>query len=308
MKSTINYYYNLNPDKINQIFNYYYFYIDNELYYLKIFCLPKKMIDSIYKLNHELIDKNVIVNEIINNRDYSIITFINNIPYILTKICININKRVSLSEISYLSNIKVSYYKELMRGNWISLWMNKIDYLEYHYEQNYYQYPLLSECFNYFIGLSENAIMYLQYTISVYQPESVDIGVISHDFISIDDTIYALYDPQNIIIDHKARDLGEYIKNSFFQDNFNIFDELDQYFKYNYFSIYGIHLLMARILYPSFCFNAYEAIVNKEMDESYILNFTSRINEYEDYLLDIWHYFHKYYDIQDIEWLSKKNK
>ena len=29
MKETINYYYNLNPNKINKVFDYYYFYIDN---------------------------------------------------------------------------------------------------------------------------------------------------------------------------------------------------------------------------------------------------------------------------------------
>ncbi len=305
MKNTINYYYNLNPNKINQIFHYYYFYVDNELYFFKIFTRRENDIQAIYQFNQELLKRNILVNEIINNRTNTIITYVNQIPYLLTKISININKPIYLSEISYLSNIRISYHEQLMRGNWAKLWTLKIDYFEYFHEQNYQKYPLLSNSFNYFVGLSENAISYLNYTISSFSPERVDVGVLSHDIISLDDTIYALYDPQNIIIDHKARDLGEYIKISFFKDNYSIFDELDEYFKYNYFSIYGIHLLMARILYPSFYFELYDAVINGQENETSILKITSRINEYEHYLFDVWKYFHKYYNIQDIEWLFK---
>ena len=302
MKNTINYYYNLNPNKINKLFQFYYFYIHHELYFFKIFDCNVNHINAIYQFNKEMIQHDINVDEIIDNRTHSIITYVNHIPYLLTRISININKPICLPEISYLSNISLTYPKELMRANWINLWMNKIDYLEYHHEQNALKYPLLSSCFYYFVGLTENAISYLQQAIIKFVPDKIDIGVISHSKIGINDTISVLYDPQNIIIDHKARDLGEYIKLSFFKDNFNIFDELDTYFQHNYFSIYGIHLLLARILYPSFFFDVYDAIIYHEENESSILKITSRINEYEHYLSDIWHYFHKYYHIQDIEW------
>ena len=308
MKNTINYYYNLNPDKINQIFHFYYFYVNQELYYFKIYVKDQKNLNAIYQLNQNMIRNNIMVNEIINNRNHTIITYVNHIPYLLTKISININKPISLSEIAYLSNQNIPYEKELMRANWSNLWMAKIDYLEYFHEQNYQKYPLLSDSFNYFVGLTENAISYLNDTVSNFQPEKIDIGVISHDTISFDDTIYALYDPQNIIIDHRARDLGEYIKISFFKDNYSIFDELDEYFKYHYFSSYGIHLLMARIMYPSFYFDIYDAIVEKRENESSILKITSMIDEYEIYLSDMWKYFHKFYPIKDIPWLCKNEK
>lgn len=307
MKNTINYYYNLNPNKIKQIFHYYYFYVDNELYFFKIYERNIKDINAIYNFNQECLQHNILVNEIVNNKTNTIVTYVHQIPYLLTKISININKPISLAEISYLSNIHISYPKQLMRTNWINLWPLKVDYLEYYHEQNYQKYPLLSSSFNYFIGMAENAISYLNYTISIFNPEKVDIGVISHDIFTVDDTIYALYDPQNIIIDHKARDLAEYIKLSFFKDNYAIFDELDQYFQYNYFSIYGIHLLMARILYPSFYFEMYDKIINHQMNESEILKIISRINEYESYLVDVWKYFHKYYQIKDVTWLTKRS-
>ena len=63
--------------------------------------------------------------------------------------------------------------------------------------------------------MAENAISYINNTISNLKMEKSDVGVLSHDRFKLDDTVYSLYDPQNIIIDHKARDLAEYIKISF---------------------------------------------------------------------------------------------
>lgn len=307
MKNTINYYYNLNPNKINQIFNYYYFYVDNELYYFITYTKKEKDIKAIYNFNQTLLNQNILVHEIINNRTNTILTYINQIPYLLLKISININKPISLSEISYLSSVKIPYPNELMRSNWINLWIEKIDYLEYHQEQNYQKYPLLSKSFNYFIGMSENAISYLNKTITKLKPTEIDIGVLSHDIIKQEDTIESLYNPENIIIDHKARDLAEYIKLSFFHDNYAIFDELDEYFKYHYFSFFGIQLLVSRILWPSFYFELYDEILENKTNESTILKITSRIPEYEKYLSDIINYLHKYYPIEDIAWLKKNS-
>ena len=306
MKENINYYYNLNPNRVNKLFDYYYFYVNNELYYLVVMTRKIEDIDAIYEFNQEMLARNILVNEIIKNRNNTPITFINKIPYILMKVSININKPISLSEISFLSNNNIEYKNNLMRSNWALLWSKKIDYLEYHHEQNYQKYPLLSISFDYFIGLGENAISYLNYTIINMSPEKNDIGVIAHDVISIDDTTYNLYDPLNIIIDHKARDLAEYIKYSFFNDNFAIFEELNEYFKYNYFSFYGINLLIARILYPSFYFETYDKVVCGKINEAELLKITNRINEYEIYLKDIFSYFHKYYNIKDIAWLMGK--
>ena len=280
---------------------------NNELYYFIIYTRKKEDINAIYNFNQELIKNNILVNEIINNKNNTIITIVNKIPYILVKIQINQNKDITLSEINYLSNILIRYPDNLMRSNWANLWITKIDYLEYQLEQNNLKYPLLRDSFNYFVGLAENAISYLNNTVSTLKPEKTDIGVISHNTILIDDSAYSLYDPLNIIIDHKSRDIAEYIKTSFFKDNYKIFDELDEYFKHNYYSFYGINLLISRILYPSFYFELYDNIINKEKNESELLKITSRINEYENYLEEIFNYFHKYYNIKDINWL-KKNK
>ena len=305
MKNTINYYYNLNPDKINHIFDYYYFYIDNELYYFSVYTKDVSSISDVYRFNQELIGKGVLVNEIIDNKMSSVLTFVNQVPYILTKVVVNINKPINLGEISYLSMSQISYPKGLLRDNWLNLWISKIDYLEYHHEQNFSKFPLINSSFNYFIGLGENAISYLSETLRKYKADYSDVGVISHDVILVDDTIYNLYNPENIIIDHKARDLAEYIKFSFFRDNYSIFDELDEYFRYHYFSIFGIELVIARVLWPSFYFEAYDEVMRNKINESSILKITSRINEYERYLGDVFKYFKRFYPIEEVSWLVR---
>ena len=306
MKDTINYYYNLNPNKINKIFNYYYFYINNELYYFVEYNRKYEDRFIIYDFNQEMIRNNILVNEIIDNRNNNVVTINNSIPYILMRIVVNINKSISLSEINYLASKNIHYDDKLMRGNWGYLWMNKIDYLEYFTDHNYKKYPLVVDSFNYFVGMAENAISYVNYVVNNIKPDYSDYGVISHDVISINDTVYCLYNPLNIIIDHKARDVSEYIKNSFFNDNFKIFDELDEYFKYNYFSFYGISLILARVMYPSFYFDLYDQIINGRINESEILKITSRTNEYEEYLRDVFNYFKKFYQIKEINWIEKK--
>ena len=305
MKNTINYYYNLNPNKINHIFDYYYFYIDNELYYFSIYTKDVSSISDVYKFNQELISKGVLVNEIIDNKMSSVLTFVNQVPYILTKVVVNINKPISLGEISYLSMSQISYPKGLLRDNWLNLWISKIDYLEYHHEQNFSKFPLINSSFNYFIGLGENAISYLSETLRKYKADYSDVGVISHDVILVDDTIYNLYNPENIIIDHKARDLAEYIKVSFFKDNYSIFDELDEYFRHHYFSIFGIELVIARVLWPSFYFEAYDEVMRNKITESSVLKITSRVSEYERYLGDVFKYFRRFYPIEEVSWLVR---
>ena len=54
-------------------------------------------------------------------------------------------------------------------------------------------------------------------------------------------------------------------------------------------------------------FELYDEIIQGIINESSILKITSRITEYENYLNDVITYFHKYYNIYDINWL-KKNK
>lgn len=303
MKNIINYYYNLFPNEIINNDNYFSFNLDNEIYHFVIYDRNIEEKEEIFNINTNMINNNIPVHEIIKNKQNEIITFYEDIPYVLYKVYINVKKEISLPEINYMSYS--SYNNNDLK--WINLWINRIDYLEKQISQIGKKYPIILNSFSYYIGLSENAISYLQNTLNETTKEEIDkFSYISHKKIYPNDTIYNLYNPLNIIYDHKARDLAEYIKSSFFKNNNNIFKELDEYFKYNYFSIYAIKITIARILFPNYYFDLYDLIIQDKTKEKEIINITNKSNEFEKYLKNIFLYFSKFYKIPQIEWIIKK--
>ena len=282
----INNYYEFNHNN-----NYYRLYILNEEYNIYNY-------NNIYTINKELIN-NTLMSEIILNKDKNIITTYHNINYILLKINCNINKNITLEEIDYLSKVKIVNNN---KSNWGLLWSKKIDYLEELISENGKKYPQVVNSFNYFIGLSENAISY-------YNNIDIDNNMmhyISHKRLKPTDKVDSLYNPLNIIYDYRVRDVAEYIKNSFWTDNHNIYNELNNYLYKNNLSLNEVKLLISRILFPSFYFDLYEDIFNYNKDEKILNNIISRIDEYEEYLNSIIIYFKRFYPIDEIEWLKKK--
>ena len=276
MKNIIEYYYNIKIDKLHNKNKIYSFYINNKQYILKEYINNQNITNELYTLNNYL--KRIInVDIIIPNKYNNIITYINNTPYIL------IEKQketpLNIKEISNISNIKIPEIKTLERNNWEKLWSDKIDYYEMQLNENKKKYPLIRESFDYFIGLAENAISYLVNTKRETKPLIHDIKVISHNNL-----FDSLYDPLNIILDHKARDISEYIKLSFFNKNINIYKELDIYFMNNIYSEYGIRILFSRLLYPSHYFNIYDNIILGNYNEKKLIDIISGIKEYEIYL------------------------
>lgn len=282
----INNYYEFNHNN-----NYYRLYILNEEYNIYNY-------NNIYTINKELIN-NTLMSEIILNKDKNIITTYHNINYILLKINCNINKNITLEEIDYLSKVKIVNNN---KSNWGLLWSKKIDYLEELISENGKKYPQVVNSFNYFIGLSENAISY-------YNNIDIDNNMmyyISHKVLRPTDKVDSLYNPLNIIYDYRVRDVAEYIKNSFWTDNHNIYNELNNYLYKNNLSLNDVKLLISRVLFPSFYFDLYEDIFNYNKDEKILNNIISRIDEYEEYLNSIIIYFKRFYPIDEIEWLKKK--
>jgi len=303
MKKILEFYYNIRINELHSKEDYYFFNInDNEYIFKPIYEDVNRIYD---RYEFTLFLTNMInTDRIIINKHNSPFTIINNIPYVLIFKNNNRDRNFSLVEISNISNISNFNYdvgKTLERNNWEILWGNKIDYYEVQINENKKKYPLIRESFDYFIGLGENAISYLSDTKREDTPTIYDRKVISHNNLS-----KSLYDPLNIILDHKSRDIAEYIKFSFFNNNYNIFRELDEYFKHNYYSKYGIRVLFSRLLYPSFYFDLYDDIISGKSDEKKLNKILDKTKEYESFLYSIYIYLSKYYDIPFIEWLKKQ--
>ncbi len=300
MNNFIDYFYNI---KVNEIVNNgkFYSFVYNKFIY-QVFPINNNIIINISNLvdiNKKLLGY-TLVSEIIVNKDNSYISYFNKQGYILLKIFANINKKITLSEITYLAD---NLHTKKDNNNWGILWERKIDYLEKLIKENGKKYPLIVDSFNYFVGMAENAICYYN---DILIPRDYEY-VVSHRNIRFNDKVDALYNPLNIIFDYKSRDLAEYIKNSFFINNKQIFDELYQSMMKNNLSIIDIKLIVSRILYPSFYFEMYEDIMVYGNNERIIVDIVDRLPEYETYLANIITFFRKWYDIPEINWL-KKNK
>ncbi len=299
MNNFIAYFYDIRISKIDYNRKYYMFNYNGFNY--KLYIVNSNInIDAIVEINKRLLN-NTLVSEIIINKDGKYISTYNNENYILIKIYVNNNKKITLSEINSLANMLYIIKK---KNDWGMLWSNKIDYLENLINENGKKYPLLVDSFNYFVGMAENAIAYFN---------NINIGnnykyVVSHKIITVNDTIEVLYNPLNIILDYQARDIAEYIKRAFFIDNKNIFNELDDFFKHNALSIVDVKLIIARLLYPSFYFELYEDILVYNQSESIIKHIIDSISQYEKYLDRVISFFKHYYDILEINWLKRKNE
>lgn len=300
MNNFIEYFYGIKIDKIVYNDKYYSFIYNGYVYRLYVYEDNYNSLKLLYDTNRRLIG-NTLMSEIVINKDNQVVSYYNGVSYILLKIFVNINKSISLEEISFISK---SLYQEKLNINWGVLWSNKIDYLEELINENGKKYPLIVDSFNYFVGMCENAISYFN---SITLDNNYKYSV-SHKIIKWDDRVDVLYNPMNIIFDYRVRDVAEYIKNSFFNNNYDIFNELILYLNNNNLTLMEVKILISRLLYPSFYFEMYEDILIDNKEEKIILDVVSKLDEYEDYLNKVIAFFKFHYNIDDIEWLKKGNQ
>lgn len=299
MKNIIEYYYNIKIDKLYNKEDYFYFTIYDTNYILKPYTTVLDRSNDLYRLNN-ILSNSMIIDNIILNINNMPITSINGNDYILIRKSKELH--ITLMNISNLANQNTSYingFKTLERNNWEVLWGNMIDYYEMQIKENEKKYPLIRESFDYYVGLTENAISYIVNTKNSIPKDMSDNKVISHNTLE-----KSLVDPENIILDHKARDVAEYIKKAFYDNNQNIYSELDEYFKHNYYSQYGIQILFGRVLYPSYYFSIYDKVISNRVKEEELNKIISKNKKYELYIYNIYSYLKRYYNIPLPEWLN----
>ena len=304
MKNIINYFYNLNLLSVYELNDRYYFIINNLEYFFVKFNRPLEDIKIVFDLYQELNSRNILVNDIITNKDNSVITMVNNIPYILLLNKVK-NRVIDMNDILYMENntINISKESKLYRTNWINLWSMKLDYYEKQMNEILKKYPILYNSIDYYIGLGENAISYL-----VNNKYVINNTCVSHKRVDIDLGSFDFYNPVNLIIDSRVRDFSEYIKNMFFKDKMN-FDILEYYLNYMNFSKDEYVLLISRLLFPTYYFDIYDKIINNDLDEKIINRI---INKTMDYILFLkksilFIVYNKKINISFIEWILNIN-
>jgi hypothetical protein len=157
------------------------------------------------------------------------------------------------------------------------------------------KYPLLKKSFNYYRGLSESAIALLNY---------VDYKNITYYFShrrleKIDD----MFNPLNIIIDSRTRDIAEYIKIKYLNEEM-FTQEIIEFIRRTNFSKDEIILLISRLIYPSYYFDLYENIFIGKESEKELNKIIKKNAEYEAFLKEIYNNIKLIYAIPQIEFLE----
>ncbi len=300
IKNFLNYYYHLYPVEIIKEKENYKFYLNDKLYILYLITNKEQEVKEQIILNKELVYYNypsLVINNVFNN-SYSLIEGKN---YIL--VCYNFsNRKIMGTDLTKDIYINKNNYLILNRSNWYDLWCKKVDYFEY--QKNYIKdkYPLLYNTIDYFIGYAEVAISYLSEVNKIIKRDSKDYLTICHKRVYFNDDLNNFYNPFSLIIDYKARDVGEYLKSLLF---YGYQEKQIKELLLVINSSYQRHLLMARVLFPSFYFDCYENIINGITGEEEIISILNKIKDYEDFLVYLYNLLRETDYLIQIDFLEK---
>lgn len=301
MKNVINYYYNLNPENIHQRDKKVTFFISNDYYVFMPFNRNMEELDNIYQIIIQLLNNGIFCHQIIPNNNRSLVTLIDNKPYVLLKVYYSSQDKIELNNIIDFSKINIKNIgTKIERHNWGELWSEKIDYFEYQVSQFGKKYPIVRDSFSYFVGLAETAISFF----NVIQKEGYK--VISHRRISYNNNFFDLYNPLEFVIDYRVRNIAEYLKSSFFHSSEDILLNIINYIEIAQLTPNECLLLFARMLFPSFYFDKYEQVIHNEADESDLLLVIDQVNLYERFLKEFYLYLKNHVQFPDIEWFNNR--
>lgn len=294
MEKYINYYYNIDANNFREDNNKCYFCFNNDNYVVYIFSLSTN--DNYIKSKCYL----SLYYEVVLNNQHTIITNILEKKIVLFKILINNNRYINWYDILSKSYV---YDKNFI---WPKLWKTKIDQIE-EFVNKTSDIPLINEIVNYYIGMSENALLYLNEALSMYNNKIIDKNVFSHYRVKYQDTLYDFYSPFNIIIDHPSRDIDSYSKELFFNNKFDLKEALLIINKYNL-SNQGIMFLISRLLFPTYFFDSYEDYINQKIDIEELKKTLTKINSYERFLASYITTLSNIYNVPKINWLNDVNQ
>ena len=289
MKNILNYYYGMIVEKINSEG---YFSYNNHLFCLFNYNRNIDEVNSLLLLNDYMINHNIRINKIIKNNFNEILTYYQEKYYCL----LLINYEYQEDFFRFIPSFSNPELDILKRNDWGNLWSIKIDYVEYEIKHLRRKYPLINKNIYYYIGLSENAISYFKMLYTDNLPLYVNHRRINQN---------QMYNPLELVIDFKVRDLSEYIKNSFFYQNKTIY-EIKKLI--NSLKLHNIDylLLYCRLLFPSYYFDLYDKIIHQQEEEKKIKDITKLANDYEELLYEVYILIRRKTNILGIDWINNK--
>lgn len=308
MKETLEYYYGLDIESIEELDGKYHFKMENQDYFFVFYNRGFEELEDIINVSNEMVKKGINVHKILINRNNSFLTKVGEYNYILFAVS-NLNEEydifdmVKISEKLVLNNNKSNLY----RNNWGTLWSEKIDYFEYQVRELSIEKDVVKNSFSYYVGMAENAISYVNNTNMKYGEDAYRI-VLSHRRVFYPNYKLNYLNPLSFVFDLEVRDIAEYLKAMFFKKDISFcLDELSSYLKIRHLSLYEYQMLYARLLYPTYYFDVYESVMNKNGDEEELVNIIKKCDSYEEFLKKAYLEISKYAKIDKIEWIINQH-
>lgn len=309
MRDSINYYYNLNIENLEDFALYYRFEFNNQFFYFVPFNRGEDELKDIIECSKELKIKGIDCHDLILNRNNNVITKLGEKNYILLRVNGDFKQEFSISDIIDINNklVLTNNKSKLYRNNWAKLWSDKIDYFEYQIRELGKNKEGILNSFSYYVGLAENAICYVNKTNKSLSASELDRVTLSHRRLFYPNIKLNYLNPLSFIFDLEVRDVAEYIKVLFFYgEEGEALAELELFFKLRRLSSYGYQMLFARLLYPSYYFDIYEKIMSNECTEDKLIVIVTKVDEYDEFLKTVLNLISKYSFIESIEWINKK--
>ena len=163
-----------------------------------------------------------------------------------------------------------------------------------------HKYKIIYSSIYYYIGLTENAISYLKYL----NLENNNISI-CHKRVGVSNNLIDFYNPLNLIIDYKVRDLAEYFKSCFFNKKMDVLQIVNCLKRIRMSNIDYIYFYI-RMLFPSYYFDLYDDVLSGKIKEESILLITNMQDDYEYLLYEIYLVIKSHINIVGIEWINKK--
>lgn len=308
MKETLEYYYGLDIENIEELDGKYHIKQENQDYFFVFYNRGIEELEDIINVSNEMVKKGINVHKIFINRNNSFLTKVGEYNYILFAVS-NLNEEydifdmVKISEKLVLNNNKSNLY----RNNWGTLWSEKIDYFEYQVRELSIEKAVVKNSFSYYVGMAENAISYVNNTNMKYGGDAYRI-VLSHRRVFYPNYKLNYLNPLSFVFDLEVRDIAEYLKAMFFKKDISFcLDELSSYLKIRHLSLYEYQMLYARLLYPTYYFDVYESVMNKNGDEEELVNIIKKCDSYEEFLKKAYLEISKYAKIDKIEWIINQH-
>lgn len=308
MKESIEYYYNIEIDELNDEANRYSFFYHNNIYVFVKYNRNINELDNIIECSKEMKQKNIIVMDIILNKNYQALTKIDDENYLLLKTMNNYKQTIDLMEMIEINKrtfLNANSLK-LYNNNWGSLWSKKLDYFEYQIRELGKNKEIILDSFSYYLGMGENAIALVNNANKKYLSTGMGKICLCHRRIFYPNYEINYGNPLSFIFDLDIRDIAEYLKSCFFAND-NAYLELVTFLKMRSLSNYEAQMFMARLIYPSYYFDIYEDVMNNNRKEDDLIKIIKKVGEYESFLKLTYNEILKYNNIDKINWLINQH-